>query len=46
MRSAKISAQRKWKEQSDKYSKLRKAKADEVLKLKKKLLQQEKEIDR
>lgn len=42
----KVSAQRKFKEQSDKYNLLRKQKADEILRMKKLSLQKDKEIDR
>lgn len=42
----KTSAQRKFKEQSDKYNLLRKQKAEEILRMKKLGLQKDKEIDR
>lgn len=41
----KASAQRKFKEQSDKYNLLRKQRADELLRLKKASLKKDKEID-
>ena len=41
----KVSAQRKWKEETDKYNKLRKEKAEEILKMKKANLKKDKEID-
>lgn len=45
IRVQKVSAQRKWKEETDKYNKLRKEKADEILRMKKANLKKDKEID-
>jgi hypothetical protein len=42
----KTSAQKKFKEQTDKYNVLRKQRADEVLKMKKASLKKDKEIDK
>ena len=41
----KVTAQRKYKEETDKYNKLRKDRADEILKMKKANLKKDKEID-
>ena len=42
----KVSAQRKYKEETQKHNNLRKQKADEILRMKKAGLQKDKEIDR
>ena len=42
----KVSAQRKYKEETQKHNNLRKQKADEILRMKKQGLQKDKEIDR
>ena len=40
-----MSAQRKWKEESEKHNKLRKQRAEELLRLKKASLKKDKEIE-
>lgn len=46
IRVQKVTFQRKFKEENDKHNKLKKAKADEILRLKKGALKKDKEIDR
>jgi len=41
-----VTFQRKFKDENDKHNKLKKAKADEILRLKKGALKKDKEIDR
>lgn len=42
----KVSAQRKWKEETERHNRLRKEKADEILRMKKASLRKDREIDK
>jgi hypothetical protein len=45
IKTQKITAQRKWKEETDKHNQLRKSKHEEILKIKKANLKKDKEIE-